>query len=125
MFCEAITAYGEPLQRLDTPTPQPQGTEVLLEITECGVCHSDVHLHDGYFGMGGDNKLDVRAGRKRAEIEVSISPYMQPIDFDAVRRYRDAGVDQVILLVVAGNRDGLLARLDDLAKTIVEPARRL
>jgi probable F420-dependent oxidoreductase len=66
-----------------------------------------------------------RAGRKRSEIEISISPYMQPIDFDAVRRYRDAGVDQVILLVVAGNRDGLLARLDDLAKTIVEPAQDL
>lgn len=63
MFCEAITSYGEPLTRLDVATPVPQGTEVLLEVTECGVCHSDVHLHDGYFGMGGDNKLDVRAGR--------------------------------------------------------------
>jgi len=66
-----------------------------------------------------------RAGRKRAEIEVSISPYLQPIDFDSVRRYRDAGVDQVILLVVAGNRNGLLARLDELTKTIVEPAQDL
>lgn len=65
------------------------------------------------------------AGRKRSEIEVSISPYMQPADLDAVRRYRDAGVDQVIFLVVAGNRDGLLARLDELAKTIVEPASSL
>lgn len=64
MFCEAITTYGEKLQRLETATPTPQGSEVLLEITECGVCHSDVHIHDGYFGMGGDNKLDVRAGRQ-------------------------------------------------------------
>ncbi|MFT3808999.1 MAG: alcohol dehydrogenase [Micropepsaceae bacterium] len=64
MICEAITTYGEPLTRLDVATPVPQGTEVLLEVTECGVCHSDVHLHDGYFGMGGDNKLDVRAGRQ-------------------------------------------------------------
>jgi probable F420-dependent oxidoreductase len=64
-------------------------------------------------------------GRKRSEIQVSISPYMQPADFDTVRRYRDAGVDQVIFLVVAGNRDGLLARLDELAKTIVEPASGL
>ena len=58
-------------------------------------------------------------------MQVSVSPYMQPIDFDAVRRYRDAGVDQVIFLVVAGNRDGLLARLDQLAKSIVEPAAAL
>lgn len=64
MFCEAVVAYGEPLQRVEIPTPVPQGSEVLLEVTECGVCHSDVHLHDGYFGMGGENKLDVRGGRK-------------------------------------------------------------
>ena len=66
-----------------------------------------------------------RAGRHRSEIQISVSPYLQPIDLDAVRRYRDAGVDQVILLVVAGSRDGLLARLDELAKTIVEPASGL
>ena len=64
MYCEAIVAYGEPLQRLENPTPAPTGSEVIIEITECGVCHSDVHIHDGYFGLGGDNKLDVRAGRK-------------------------------------------------------------
>ncbi len=64
MYCEAIVDYGAPLQRVELDTPVPQGSEVLIEVTECGVCHSDVHLHDGYFGMGGDNKLDVRAGRK-------------------------------------------------------------
>ena len=66
-----------------------------------------------------------RAGRTRSEIQVSISPYMQPIGLDEVKRYRDAGVDQVIFLVVADNRDALQARLDELAKTIVQPARSL
>ena len=28
----------------------------------CGVCHSDLHLQDGYFSLG-DKKLDVSAGR--------------------------------------------------------------
>lgn len=64
MYCEAIVAYGEPLQRVEQPTPEPQGTEVILEVTQCGVCHSDVHLHDGYFDMGGGNKLDVKAARQ-------------------------------------------------------------
>ena len=27
------------------------------------VCHSDLHLQDGYFFLGGDKKLDVSAGR--------------------------------------------------------------
>ena len=64
MKSEAIVEYGAPLQLVDSDTPQPQGTEVLLKVTHCGVCHSDVHIHDGYFDMGGGNKLDVRAGRK-------------------------------------------------------------
>jgi len=30
---------------------------VLLKVTNCGVCHSDVHIHDGFFDLGGGNKL--------------------------------------------------------------------
>jgi hypothetical protein len=36
---------------------------VLVRIERCGVCHSDLHLQDGYFSLGGDKKLDVSAGR--------------------------------------------------------------
>ncbi|MGC1667023.1 MAG: alcohol dehydrogenase catalytic domain-containing protein, partial [Pseudolabrys sp.] len=43
--------------------PRPQGSEVLVRIERCGVCHSDLHMQDGYFALGGDKKLDVRAGR--------------------------------------------------------------
>lgn len=32
---------------------------MILRIGSCGVCHSDVHLHDGYFDLGGGNKLDM------------------------------------------------------------------
>jgi len=69
--------------------------------------------------------LLARRGRKRSELQISVSPYFQPVDFDAIRRYRDAGVEQVIVLALAGNRDALLARLDELAKALVEPARSL
>ena len=43
--------------------PAPRGSEVLVRIERCGVCHSDLHLQDGYFSLGGDKKLDVTAGR--------------------------------------------------------------
>ncbi|MEJ0044601.1 MAG: alcohol dehydrogenase catalytic domain-containing protein [Rhizomicrobium sp.] len=29
----------------------PTGTEVLLKVLNAGVCHSDVHIHDGYFDL--------------------------------------------------------------------------
>jgi D-arabinose 1-dehydrogenase-like Zn-dependent alcohol dehydrogenase len=63
MKSQSIINYAEPLQQTVAETPTPCGTQVLLKITHCGVCHSDVHLHDGYFDLGGGNKLDVRPGR--------------------------------------------------------------
>ncbi len=56
--------YGAPLGLAERPTPEPAGTEVLVRIRACGVCHSDLHLWQGYFEMGGGRKLDVRAVRE-------------------------------------------------------------
>ena len=61
MRSQAITEFGKPLQDIETPTPEPQGTEVLLKVHNAGVCHSDVHIHDGYFDLGGGNKLPMAA----------------------------------------------------------------
>jgi len=64
MTRQALTNYGQPLEELNEPVPVPQGSEVIVRIRNCGVCHSDLHLQDGYFSLGGDNKLDVRHGRE-------------------------------------------------------------
>jgi D-arabinose 1-dehydrogenase-like Zn-dependent alcohol dehydrogenase len=61
MHSQAITEFGKPLQDIETPTPEPKGTEVLLKVHNAGVCHSDVHIHDGYFDLGGGNKLPMAA----------------------------------------------------------------
>lgn len=62
MKSEAIVEYGAPLEEVVGEVPVPGGTEVVMQVTYCGVCHSDVHLHDGYFGLGGDRKADLSAG---------------------------------------------------------------
>jgi len=51
-----VVELGQPLQKIEEPNPQPKGTEVLVRITAAGVCHSDVHLWEGFFDMGGGNK---------------------------------------------------------------------
>lgn len=63
MYAEQFEEYGQPLTRNEITTLAATGDEVLVKITHRGVCHSDVHIHDGYFGMGGDAKLDVRGNR--------------------------------------------------------------
>jgi D-arabinose 1-dehydrogenase-like Zn-dependent alcohol dehydrogenase len=57
MLSQAIMEFGSPLKEIETPTPVPTGTQVLLKTHNAGVCHSDVHIHDGYFDLGGGNKM--------------------------------------------------------------------
>ncbi|MFV0294512.1 MAG: alcohol dehydrogenase, partial [Hyphomicrobiaceae bacterium] len=54
-----VTAFGSPLVAQEEPTPVPKGREVLIRTTGCGVCHSDVHLHEGNFDLGGGKKVDM------------------------------------------------------------------
>ena len=60
---QSLTAYGAPLCQTVTDPPRPQGSEVLVRIARCGVCHSDLHMQDGFFKLGDGKTLDVRAGR--------------------------------------------------------------
>lgn len=59
----SLTAYETPLCETIVDCPAPTGSEVLVRIERCGVCHSDLHMQDGYFMLAGDKRLDVRAGR--------------------------------------------------------------
>jgi D-arabinose 1-dehydrogenase-like Zn-dependent alcohol dehydrogenase len=54
-----VCTCGEPLQCNEYPTPVPIGSEVLLKVIAAGVCHSDLHLSDGYFDLGGGKRLSV------------------------------------------------------------------
>ena len=53
-----MPGIGEALREYREPLPQPQGNEVLLRVTSCGVCHSDLHIWEGFFDLGGGRKLD-------------------------------------------------------------------
>jgi alcohol dehydrogenase, propanol-preferring len=56
----AVVENGKPLQEIELPTPEPKGTEVLLEVTHCGVCHSDLHIWEGYYDIGGGQKMSLK-----------------------------------------------------------------
>ncbi|TNE35534.1 MAG: zinc-binding dehydrogenase [Alphaproteobacteria bacterium] len=59
MHCQQIIHFSEPLEARDYPTPEPKGTEVLMKIDACGVCHSDLHIWEGYFDLGNGQKMDL------------------------------------------------------------------
>ena len=60
---QSLVAYGQPLCETIVDCPAPRGSEVLVRIERCGVCHSDLHLQDGYFALGGDKRLDITKDR--------------------------------------------------------------
>ncbi len=59
----SLTAYAAPLCEMLVDCPEPRGNQVLVRVQRCGVCHSDIHLQDGFFRLSGDKTLDVRDGR--------------------------------------------------------------
>ncbi len=57
MLSYDVVEWGGALAPAQRETPKPVGTEVLLKVKYCGVCHSDVHIRDGYFDLGGGRKF--------------------------------------------------------------------
>jgi D-arabinose 1-dehydrogenase-like Zn-dependent alcohol dehydrogenase len=63
MYAQSMIAYGAPLAARTMPTPAPKGREALVEVRHCGLCHSDLHLHEGAIDLGDGKSLDIRSGR--------------------------------------------------------------
>jgi D-arabinose 1-dehydrogenase-like Zn-dependent alcohol dehydrogenase len=54
-----IVDWGRPLEARDYPDPAPEGPEVLMRVTACGVCHSDLHIRQGFFDLGGGQRITI------------------------------------------------------------------
>jgi len=59
MRCFCVTHHGQPLELVNKAVPQPQGTEVLLRVKAAGLCHSDLHIWEGYYDLGGGKKMSL------------------------------------------------------------------
>ncbi|MEM8792511.1 MAG: alcohol dehydrogenase [Pseudomonadota bacterium] len=55
-----LVEFGKPMVARDRPMPEPSGTEVLVRVRRAGVCHSDLHLRQGFFDLGEDGKFEVK-----------------------------------------------------------------
>jgi len=54
-----VCQCGAPLTLIEAATPQPAGAQVLLRVKAAGVCHSDIHIWDGYYELGGGKRLQL------------------------------------------------------------------
>jgi D-arabinose 1-dehydrogenase-like Zn-dependent alcohol dehydrogenase len=59
MLSYDVCECGAPLQRMERATPTPTGSEIVLRVIAAGVCHSDLHIWDGYYEIGGGKQLNL------------------------------------------------------------------
>lgn len=55
----SVVENDKPLECIERADPVPVGSEILLQVTYCGVCHSDLHFVHGVFDLGGGQKLRI------------------------------------------------------------------
>jgi alkanesulfonate monooxygenase SsuD/methylene tetrahydromethanopterin reductase-like flavin-dependent oxidoreductase (luciferase family) len=65
--------------------------------------------------------------RSRSDVKLAVSPYTKPIKTDDLKRYRDAGVEEIALLALGRPRtkQDMVAGLEQIAREFVEPAAGL
>src|ERR1700724_393302 len=59
---QSLVKFDAPLCETIVETPKPEASQVLVRIERCGLCHSDLHIQDGYADLGGGKKLDTTRG---------------------------------------------------------------
>ncbi|MDR8392838.1 zinc-dependent alcohol dehydrogenase family protein [Aliifodinibius sp. S!AR15-10] len=47
MRAMVFNSVGEPLERRDMPKPEPSAHQLLIKVSACGVCRTDLHIVDG------------------------------------------------------------------------------
>src|SRR5438552_10859096 len=59
---QSLVKFDAPLCETIVDTPTPKAGEVLVRVERCGLCHSDLHIQDGYADLGGGKRLDTTRG---------------------------------------------------------------
>jgi propanol-preferring alcohol dehydrogenase len=62
MKCVHLSGFQSLLELVEKTTPVPTGNEVLLKVLGAGMCHSDAHIWEGHYDLGGGRTISM-AGR--------------------------------------------------------------
>jgi probable F420-dependent oxidoreductase len=92
-----------------------------------GWCGFNLSADEATAKMKRLDELIKAAGRKRSEIYMALSPYTKPITRDDLKRYRDAGVDELGFIEFnppTSERD-MIAKMEQMAREWVEPAAKI
>ena len=72
MKAVVLNEVGAKLIYSDYPDPSPKGSETVIEVTACGVCHSDLHVVEGIY----PSPLPMIMGHEVVGIHKELGPVM-------------------------------------------------
>lgn len=96
MLSYAVIEWGKPLKKTERETPKLKGTEVLLKLKYCGVCHSDVHIRDGYFELGGGKHLTMSERGMNLPATLGHEPYGTVVGAGSAAGEVPMGADRLV-----------------------------
>jgi probable F420-dependent oxidoreductase len=140
LWCEPVSEFaGEfytlpPCRQFPKPVQRPHPPIFFGGESEAAL-RRVADLGQGWYGFNlTPDQAAERIGRLRAllaergrapdEVEIAVGSYLHPVDAAAVEAYRAAGVEQLVLLLLARDTDQLKRRLDGFAETVLAPAAR-
>jgi len=124
----ACRMYPKPIQQPNPPVYFGGETDAALRRV--------ADLGDGWIGFNhlpdsagaSVQRLDrflADAGRSRADVDVAVGSYLQPVQPSHLPAYRDAGVDQLVLTAFAADPAGIREAIGKLGDEYVGAASRL
>lgn len=72
MKAVVLHEVGATLDYVDYPDPTPSGSETLIDVTACGVCHSDLHVVEGVY----PSPLPMIMGHEVVGVHAELGPVM-------------------------------------------------
>ena len=127
---EGVRSYPKPIQGAKIPVFfGGESAPALRRVAEYGTgwCGFNLTPDEAAAKIKRIEELLKANGRKRSEVELAVSPYTKPMTKDDLKRYRDAGVDEVVLITLRPPRAEAetVKDFEQIARDWVEPAARL
>ncbi len=134
LWCDEISQHEGEFYRLPPclqnpkPVQKPHPPIYFGGESDAALCRV-AEVGDGWFGfdrLPGDlaaplarlDELLTRSGRSRSDVRLQVSPSLRPIDDDDLRRYRELGIDQVVMPLFAPDAEVLERKADALARLV-------
>ena len=129
LWTEDVSSFSGEFYELDKARMYPKPAQTKLPIHIGGESDAAMaraaRLGDGWYtfnrlpedvgpALGRLDELLDQNGRSRADVQISVCPYMHPLTPDMVDQYREAGVDRVIGMVFGAGADDFKAGIEAL-----------